>query len=472
MTVFALERRDRHAPHALTADAPIGALGHHVVDAVVSPAGDPFHLVVDHVERAFLERGDVDEPLRRGAENDGLVTAPAVRIRVRDLFQAEQTAVGFDHFQRLAAALVQIQASDDGRVGLVMSRGVDGIVIFDVIALSRLEILDAVGRRRMNAAGAGLERDVWSQHERRFAGIHGMIGGEQFQVFALDGQQAFGEIEPSVARHRIGHAVGDQVNFVAHLEKRVVEVGVQRHGATGGQRPGRRRPDHDVHVASFQRRETLRHVVVHLVGDEHRGRRDVGVLDLRRGFGGLAVDAPVHGLGAAVDETFLHDRGQRLELAGLELGLERQIRFVPEREATQALHAFALHVHPFERVVVALGAELERRRRVLVQVLVLEHFQFDGQSVRIPARHVRHVVAAHRLVLDDEILQRLVERVGDVDRPVGVGRPVVEHEGTAVLVALQHFFVNPVPFPELDRFRFFLRQAGAHGKLGHRQLKR
>ena len=353
-----------------------------------------------------------------------------------------------------------------------MSRGVDGIVVFDVIALPRLEVLDAVGGRRVDAAGAGVERDVRSQHERRLAGIHGMIGAEQFQVFTLDGQQAFREIEPGVARHRIGHAVGDQVNFVAHLEKRVVEVGVQRHGAAGRQRPGRRRPNHDVHVASFQRRETLRHVVVHLVGDEHRGRRDVGVLDLRRGFGGLAVDAPVHGLGAAVDETFLHDRGQRLELAGLELGLERQIRFVPEREATQALHAFALHVHPFERVVVALGAELERRRRVLVQVLVLEHFQFDGQSVRIPARHVRHVVAAHRLVLDDEILQRLVERVADVDRPVGVGRPVVEHEGTAVLVALQHFFVNPVPFPELDRFRFFLRQAGAHGKLGHRQLKR
>ncbi len=52
----AVERRDRHAPRALARDAPVGAVRHHVEDAIVAPRRDPRHLVVDGVPRGVAQR--------------------------------------------------------------------------------------------------------------------------------------------------------------------------------------------------------------------------------------------------------------------------------------------------------------------------------------------------------------------------------------------------------------------------------
>ncbi len=51
--LHAVDRRDRHAPHALTRDAPVRPVRDHVVHAVVAPRGDPLHVVVDRVERGL-----------------------------------------------------------------------------------------------------------------------------------------------------------------------------------------------------------------------------------------------------------------------------------------------------------------------------------------------------------------------------------------------------------------------------------
>src|SRR5262245_30124493 len=48
----AVERDDRHAPHALARDDPLQAMRHHVVDAVLAPRGDPLHVPLDRLERA------------------------------------------------------------------------------------------------------------------------------------------------------------------------------------------------------------------------------------------------------------------------------------------------------------------------------------------------------------------------------------------------------------------------------------
>ncbi len=78
----AIEDDDGHAPDALARDAPIGAGGDHVGDALFAPGGDPADLL-DGVERALAEIVvlHADEPLLGGAEDGRVVAAPAVRDR-------------------------------------------------------------------------------------------------------------------------------------------------------------------------------------------------------------------------------------------------------------------------------------------------------------------------------------------------------------------------------------------------------
>jgi hypothetical protein len=52
----------------------------------------------------------------------------------------------------------------------------------------------------------------------------------------------------------------------------------------------------------------------------------------------------------------------------------------------------------------------------------------DRQSVAVPAGDVVDVVAQREPRADDEVLQGLLQGVADVDRAVGVGRAVMQHE--------------------------------------------
>ena len=82
---LAVNRRDGHAPGTLAGNAPVGAAFHHVVDAVLAPRGNPFHLL--DLRQALFSQVlvvQLDEPLGRSAENDGILGAPAMGIAVLD----------------------------------------------------------------------------------------------------------------------------------------------------------------------------------------------------------------------------------------------------------------------------------------------------------------------------------------------------------------------------------------------------
>src|SRR5271167_5074848 len=84
---FALENSDRNSPDTLSRDAPIGARRDHVRDAFFTPSWVPLYLA-DLFERAAAQRSawqiafHGNEPLLGSAKDDGIVAAPAVRIRV------------------------------------------------------------------------------------------------------------------------------------------------------------------------------------------------------------------------------------------------------------------------------------------------------------------------------------------------------------------------------------------------------
>src|SRR5699024_6546041 len=75
--LFAVEHRDRHAPDALAADAPVAAVAHHARHTVMAPRRLPVHAVGGFVD-IFLEGVDGTEPLLRSTEDDGVVAAPEI----------------------------------------------------------------------------------------------------------------------------------------------------------------------------------------------------------------------------------------------------------------------------------------------------------------------------------------------------------------------------------------------------------
>src|ERR1700741_466432 len=96
---IAIKNDDGHAPETLTRNAPVRALFDHFVHAVFAPGGKPFHLM-DFLER-FLAKSflvavgglvHLDEPLLSGAEDDRIVTAPAMGVAVPVIVVAEKRA--------------------------------------------------------------------------------------------------------------------------------------------------------------------------------------------------------------------------------------------------------------------------------------------------------------------------------------------------------------------------------------------
>ena len=83
---IAVKNDQRNAPETLARNAPVGAVGDHVVHAIAAPRRNPFHFL-DFREgllaQVFLIESD--EPLLGGAEDHRIVAAPAVRIAVLEL---------------------------------------------------------------------------------------------------------------------------------------------------------------------------------------------------------------------------------------------------------------------------------------------------------------------------------------------------------------------------------------------------
>ena len=88
----------------------------------------------------------------------------------------------------------------------------------------------------------------------------------------------------------------------------------------------------------------------------------------------------------------------------------------------------------------------------------------------VPARNVGSVIAAHRLVIHDEVFEDLVEGVADMDGAVGIRRAIVQDEGLVVLVLFQHLGVDIDIVPILKALRFVLGQVRAHREVGARQI--
>jgi hypothetical protein len=123
---------------------------------------------IDFVERLLAQAGLVAqlaqarEPLAGGAEEHGILAAPAVRVLVLDLLAGlvEQEAglgqVGDD----LGIGLEDLHAGPVGNLGGVAAHAVDRRVHIQPFVAADGIVVGAVARRRVHQARAGVQRGV------------------------------------------------------------------------------------------------------------------------------------------------------------------------------------------------------------------------------------------------------------------------------------------------------------------------
>ncbi len=185
-------------------------------------------------------------------------------------------------------------------------------------------------------------------------------------------------------------------------------------------------------------------------------------------------DRPHDRLGTAVELAALGDLQKFAGDTGFGVEVHRRVRVFEVALDAEALELFRLDLDPAGRELTALLAEFVDRNLVLVLALGAVGFldlPFDRQAVAIPARHVIGVVTAHLERAGDDVLQDLVQRMADMDVAIGIGRAVMQHEFFAAGGRGAQLLVKAHLLPAFYRFRFLLRQAGAHRKIRLRQIE-
>ena len=126
-----------------------------------------------------------DEPLVGGAEDRGIVAAPAVRIGVLDFLETEQRAVVLEDVNDERIAFPDGLSIQGGRQMIFetggieeAAGGIDGAVDRQTVLHADDVIFLAVARGGVDGAGALLERDVVGHHaERRAVDERVTVGG-------------------------------------------------------------------------------------------------------------------------------------------------------------------------------------------------------------------------------------------------------------------------------------------------------
>ncbi len=250
-------------------------------------------------------------------------------------------------------------------------------------------------------------------------------------------------------RHLLTERLREHHDLVAYPHADIVGIRSECNGHVGRKRPGCRRPD-EYRDRKTRGRPYLRNIYqpklyVYAVRDL------ITVLDFGFGQSGLASGAPVDRLRALVDQTPAVEFGKDAHVPGLVLGLQREVRVVEVPAHTESLELRLLDAHVLQRIIAAERAQRGLRRLGhLHRAEVLLHLMLDGLTVAVPAGDVRRIVSAHRLVLDDEVLEHLVERRSHVDVSVGVRRPIVEDERRPVGVLVKNPAIDVHLLPERE----------------------
>ena len=112
-----------------------------------------------------------DEPLRRGQEDDRVVAAPAVRIRVVEVLAVPEPPTRGKRRLHVRVGFPHLLAGKQLHRVVIVAAGVERGVDVEPVLHARAVVVGAVPGRRVHRAGAGLERHVVAEHGQRIAGV-------------------------------------------------------------------------------------------------------------------------------------------------------------------------------------------------------------------------------------------------------------------------------------------------------------
>src|SRR5437016_1489406 len=493
---LARESRDRHAPHTLAGEAPVRPVLDHAVDAVAAARREPSY----YVDLLKCFRSEIvlfhrDEPLIGGAEDHGILAPPAMRVSVRKGPLSEQDA------RRLELLHDQRVCLEDGlplpfrgfvrEPTLIVHRRQDfqrrldlGLIARVVVLERQLVVFLAVPRRDVHAPCPLLQGDEFAEQDRRSALRRRAAAAQALEPAQLhlplpDSQN----VVPGKAAglgDRIHQLFRDHQHRVPDPHKRIVEVRMQAHSLVGGQRPRRGRPNHDrdgldvgwkVDAQDRAAGQDLGRVLQRKL-DVDRRRGVLLVLDFGLRQGRLIDGAPEDRLLPLVHPATLYELADLAQDRGLVIVGHGQVRVVPVAQHAQALELLPLDLEVLLGVLAAELADLGLAERLLLGAQLLQDLMLDRQPVAVPAGDERHLVVLHRLGLDDDILENLVQRVADVDAAVGIRRTIVQHVERPAAPGLLDALIEVLALPASQDLRLALREIGLHGKVSLGEIQR
>ena len=434
------------------------------------------------VER-FVHR---DEPLARGAEDDRLLAAPAVRIAVVDVLMEDKRAALAQPLDDLRVGLVDFHAGPrTARAHLVTfveaTVVVDGHDHGDVELHADKIVIDAVAGSAVDDAGAVVQGDVVGIDKLALDALVAEDGLLVLVVRQLDAGHAPGLTVG--AAHKLDLAIAELRAVLLHEgachdldlavvdDRDVIGLGMQDDDVVSGQGPGGGGPDIDPELA-FPGFKPSRHRR-HLEADKDGGADLVAVLDFRLGKRRVAVRTPMNRLAAAIDCTAVEDGLEDLDIGRIVVVHVGEVRVFPLGKHAQALEALALRVDLLDSHFAAKLADLLGGQ--LVELLGAEHgldLVLDRLAVAVPTGHIGSAEAAHGLVAVDDVLRNLVLRVAKMNGAVRVRGAVVQDEGLSVLVLLLQLLVYMVLFPLREALGLVFREIAPHREVGSRQVHR
>ena len=191
-----VENGKRHAPGALAADAPVGTALDGAVDAIPAPGGQPVH-GVDGLQGIGTEVADADEELLDGAEDDGRLRAPAVRVLMHILLIAEEGTFALEDGDDAFVALEDMPADElrQSALGGEAAGVIDGAEHLEAVLFARDVVVRAVAGSHVDGAGAGVVGDEEGIDDLRGAREEGMLRLAAVEVLAFELRRGLRGIE-------------------------------------------------------------------------------------------------------------------------------------------------------------------------------------------------------------------------------------------------------------------------------------
>ena len=298
-----------------------------------------------------------------------------------------------------------------------------------------------------------------TDEDRAFLRQNNVVICDEFQFFSLECTQDALVFQLELCEQFVGHRFEEDQFALFGLYFGIGQIRIEGNGFISRDRPRCRCPDHEV-VIAVQDALAVRYLERQVNGSI----LDIAVNDLGVRNSRLIVRRPVDRLESLEDQSVQSHLFKCSDLTRFEVFCQCDIRMFIVGDLSQTLFCGHLCGDLSVRVFFALLPEFSRRHGFAVNTQFLDGI-FDRQTMRIPAREERCVIAAHCMRTHNEILDHAVHCRAGMQVSVCIRRTVMQDECFLSFMTGDNRIVVIVLFPVFQNTRFLFCQIAAHLKV-------